>query len=113
MFSKRLITMVILWVLPALAVLSPPVLVRRSQNPIPGRYIVTLKDEVEADVVGASSFANKISRRSTITHEWDIIKGFAGSFTDADLEFLRTHPNVASIEEDGYLHTQSVTVTIQ
>ena len=105
MFSKQLIT-VILCVLSALAALSPPVLVRRSQNPIPGRYIVTLKDDVDG-VVGTSTFANKISRRSTITHEWDIIKGFAGSFTDADLESLRTHPNVASIEEDGYFHTQT------
>ena len=111
MFSKRLIT-VILCVLPALAVLSPPVLVRRTQNPVPGRYIVTLKDDVDG-VVGASTFANKISRRSAITHEWNIIKGFAGSFTDADLEFLRTHPNVASIEEDGYLHAQSTLITIQ
>ena len=111
MFSKQLIT-VILWVLPALAALSPPVLVRRNQNPVPGRYIVTLKDDVD-DVVGASSFANKISRRSTITHEWDIINGFAGNFTDADLEFLRTHPNVASIEEDGYFRAQSTQITIQ
>jgi len=107
MFSKQLIA-VILWVIPALAAPSPLVLVKRNQDPIPGRYIVTLKDGVDR-AVSVSSLANKISRRSMITHEWDIINGFAGNFTDADLESLRTHPNVASIEEDGHVYTQSVT----
>ncbi|KAF9649577.1 subtilisin-like protein, partial [Thelephora ganbajun] len=37
------------------------------------------------------------------------INGLAGVFTDADLELLRSNLNVASIEEDGYAYTQSVT----
>ena len=98
---------VTLCVLPALAVPSPLVSVKKSKNPIPGHYIVTLKDDVD-HLAGISSFTSKVDSQSKVTHEWDIISGFAGTFTDADLESLRSHPNVVSTEEDGYAYTQTV-----
>ncbi|KAF9649406.1 subtilisin-like protein [Thelephora ganbajun] len=51
---------------------------------------------------------SKIGSQSNVTHQWGIINGFAGVFADADLELLRSNPNVASIEEDGYVHAQDV-----
>ena len=106
MFSKQLIA-VTLCVLLALAAPSPLIPIRRSQNPVPGRYIVTFKNGVDR-AIGVSSLTNQISHHSTVTHEWDIINGFAGNFINADVEFLRTHPNVASIEEDGHVQTQAI-----
>jgi len=107
MFSKQLVALV-LCVLPVLAAPSPLVTVAKAKNPVPGRYIVTFKnDVVHAD--GVSSVASGISSNSKVTQQWDIINGFAGSFTDGDLEVLRSNPNVASIEEDAFVRTQAIT----
>lgn len=97
----------VLCVLPVLAAPSPLVSVKKTKNPIPGRYIVTFKNDV-GRFVGVSSISRKINPQSKITHEWDIVNGFAGTFADADLEVLRSNPDVVSIEEDGYAHTQTV-----
>ena len=106
MFSKQFVALV-LCVLPVLAAPSPLVTVTKTKSPVPGRYIVTFKnDVVHAD--GVSSVTSGISSQSTVTQQWNIINGFAGAFTDADLEVLRSNPNVASIEEDGLAHTQAV-----
>jgi len=106
MFSKQFVAL-FLCVLPVLAAPSPLVSVKKTENAIAGRYIVTLKDNV--DHVGVSSVSSGISSQSEVTHDWSIINGFAGTFTDADLEVMRSHPNVASIQEDGHVHIQAVT----
>jgi len=107
MFPGKFVALV-LYILPALAAPSPLVSVKKTRDAVPGRYIVTFKNDVNR-VAGISSIAKKISPQSEVTHEWDIINGFAGTFTDDDLELLRSNPDVASIEEDGYAHTQAVT----
>jgi cerevisin len=106
MFSKQFVALV-LCVLPTLAAPSPLVPIKKTKNPISGRYIVTFKNDV-GRVAGVSSITSKVSSKCNVTHEWDIINGFAGTFADGDLELLRSNPNVASIEEDGYVHTQAV-----
>jgi len=105
MFSRQFV--VALCVLPALAAPSPLVSVKKSKNPILGHYIVTLKSDVDR-LAGVLSLTSKVDSQSKVTHEWDIINGFAGTFTDTDLESLRSDPNVVSIEEDGYAYTQTV-----
>lgn len=105
MFSKQLVAL-FFCVLSVFAAPSPLVLVSKTADAIPGRYIVTFRDDVD-HVSGVSSVTSKISPQSSITHEWDIINGLAGTFTDADLEVLKSDPNVASIEEDGRAHTQT------
>ncbi|KAF9648145.1 serine protease [Thelephora ganbajun] len=89
---------------------SPLVSINKAKDAIPGRYIVTFKDSVGHDV-GVSSVADKIDSQSNVTHKWSFINGLAGAFTEADLELLRSNPHVASIEEDGYAHTQFDTQT--
>ncbi|KAF9645854.1 serine protease [Thelephora ganbajun] len=84
---------------------SPLISVKKTKDAIPGRYIVTFKDSVDHDI-GVSSVTSKIDSQSNVTHKWDFINGLAGSFTDVDLELLRSNPHVASIEEDGYVYTQ-------
>ena len=105
---KQLIP-VVLSVLPALAAPSPLVSVKKNKNPIAGRYIGTFKDDTDG-FFGFSFLFNRISSHSGVTHdEWDILNSYAGTFSDADVELLRSLPNVASIEEDGYVHTQAIT----
>lgn len=106
MLFKRFVPLVFSF-LPTLAAPSPLTSVRKTKNPVPGRYIVTYKNYNDSFPCTPSIF-NKLSLHSNVTHEWDIISGFAGSFTDYDMEILRAHPNVVSIEEDGYAHTQTV-----
>ncbi|KAF9642887.1 subtilisin-like protein [Thelephora ganbajun] len=85
---------------------SPSIVsIKKTKDAIPGRYIVTFKDSVDHDI-GVSSVTDRIDPQSSVTHKWGFINGLAGTFTDADLELLRSHPHVASIEEDGYVHTQ-------
>jgi len=106
MFSKQFIALV-LCVLPVLAAPSPLIAVKKTKDAVVGRYIVTFKNGV-VHTTGVSSVTSGISSQSTITQQWNIINGFAGAFTEADLEVLRSNPNVASIEEDGLAHAQTV-----
>jgi len=107
MFSKQFVALA-LCVLPVLAAPSPPlVTVKKANNPVAGRYIVTFKNGIDSSA-GVSSITSRVSSQSKVTHEWDIVNGFAGSFTDGDLEVLRSNPNVASIEQDAIIHVQAV-----
>lgn len=107
MFPKQFVALV-LCALPVLAAPSPLVTVKKTKDAIPGRYIVTFKNDV-VSTTGVSSVASSISSQSKITHQWSIINGFAGTFTDTDLEVLRSNPHVGSIEEGGRAHTKAVT----
>jgi hypothetical protein len=107
MFSKQFVALVF-FVLQTLAAPSPFPSYRETRDSVPGRYIVTLKDSTD-NLSGAPAIYSQLSPDSTVTHEWDIISGFAGSFTDDDVEFLKSHPDIETIEEDGYAHTQTVT----
>ena len=106
MFSKRFVALV-LCVLQVLAAPSPLVAVKKARKAIAGHYIVTFKNDVVPSA-GISSVNSGISSQSKVTHEWDIINGFAGAFTDADLEVLRSNHNVASIEEDAFVYAQAI-----
>ena len=65
-----------------------------AKEPIPGRYIVTVREGV--------SLASRISSiQGNVTHELEIINGFAGEFTEDDLNVLRANPEIEAIEQDG------------
>jgi len=106
MFSKNL-SILALCVLPAFSAPSPLVNVQKANEPITGRYIVTLKGGASRET-NINALSRKVNDTLSITHEWDIINGFAGSFSAAHIEALRSNPDVASIEEDGIIHTQTV-----
>ena len=63
-----------------------------------GRYIVKLKNGAARSSALAKLNANA---RTRVTHEWDLINGFAGTFDAATLDELRKSPDVEYIEEDG------------
>ena len=95
--------------LPVLSAPSPLLTISRVTNPVPDRYIITLKDGTSrADHV--DSIRDKIaSTPCNVTHEYDIINGYAGKFSADVLNELRAHPEIASIEEDGIIHTCGLT----
>ena len=82
--------------------------VSKAEKPIPGRYIVTLKEDVSLATHLSSTQSKIASTPSNITHEYSLINGYAGEFSVDDLNDLRANPEIASIEEDGTLHTCSV-----
>ena len=84
MFTKQLVAPT-LCVLPVIATPSPLVTVKKAKKAVAGHYIVTFKNNV-VHSAGVSSVTGAISSHSRVTHEWGIINGFAGVFTDADLE---------------------------
>ncbi|KAG6815572.1 hypothetical protein H0H87_000400 [Tephrocybe sp. NHM501043] len=90
-------------ILPAFSAPASLLEIQKYSGEKTGKYIVTLKP-------GATKSSVLKSARGTATHEWDIINGFAGVFTAEELEALRSHADVESIAEDGYV-TVSVTQT--
>jgi len=82
--------------------------VSKAEKAIPGRYIVTLKDGVSLAAHVSSTQASIASTPSNITHEFDLINGYAGEFTEDDLNDLRANQEIASIEEDSIVQTCSV-----
>jgi len=75
--------------------------VSHVENAVPGRYIVTLKDNVPLAAHVSTTQASIASSTSNITHEFNLINGYVGEFTDDDLNDLRSHPDIASIEQDS------------
>lgn len=65
-----------------------------------GRYLVTLKPGI-----GKSGLVNQIKRNATVTHQWDLVNGFAAHLDEDTLNNLRANPDVESISEDGIVHT--------
>jgi len=87
--------------------------ISKAGKPILGRYIVTLKEDVSLATHLSSTQASIASSTSNITHEFNLINGYAGEFTDEDLNDLRANPDIASIEQDSIFQiceeiTQSV-----
>lgn len=99
MFSKSL-AILALCVLPAFTAPSP-LEYQKVKEPTDGRYIITLKEGTDR------KFHMDSLSSEAITHEWDLVNGFAGTFDYSKIETLRSHPDVISIEEDGFGHTQT------
>ena len=79
--------------------------VSKAENAIPGKYIITLKEGVSLAAHVSSVQAIIASTPSNITHELEIINGYAGEFSEDDLNDLRANPEIDSIEEDGTAQT--------
>ena len=75
---------------------------RRARKPVPGQYIVVLKDDTRPEDV--EFIANQLlvkhqgNTRSVYRHT---IKGFSIQMSEAEAEALSDEPSVAYVEEDG------------
>ncbi|KAF9523113.1 serine protease [Crepidotus variabilis] len=84
----------------AIAAATPLLTLQTHQGKTSGRHIITLKQ-------GASKngLISKVALPGNdITHQWDIINGFAGQFNDETLNAFRADPDVESVTEDGIMH---------
>jgi len=103
--------------------MAPLLPVYKAEHPVPGRYIITLNDGVSLAAhlkYTRASIASNISKTtekekkskssSHITHEFNLINGYAGKFTNDDLNDLRARLDIASIEQDsiGWLCDETI-----
>jgi len=104
MFYSQFIALA-LCILPALAAPSPLLRISKAANALPGRYIVTLKQEpgTSSTADRVNTFSSTVLSTSNITHKWESMCAFAGDLSSDDLETLRAHPGVEAIEEDGIM----------
>ncbi|MFD9241637.1 S8 family peptidase [Streptomyces sp. NPDC059556] len=70
-----------------------------AANAVPGQYIVTLDEGVDA--VEATE---RLGLRPTYVYD-KAINGFAAPLTALQLDVVRSSPGVASVEEDAVVHT--------
>jgi len=84
---------------------SSLIAISEVERPIPGRYIITLKDDADFGPHVSSVQTSIEPTPSNITHQYSIINGYAGDFTEAELNDLRAHPEIATIEQDGISYT--------
>jgi serine protease len=85
---------------------------RTARNPVQGQYIVVLKDGA-ASLAGERSSAARVStvardmagkHRAKVVRSFDrALRGFVARADDAALARLIADPNVAYVEEDGYV----------
>jgi len=107
MFSNSQLVVLAFYALSALAAPSPLLRISKAQDSLPGRYIVTLKQEpgTSSTENNVKTFTTIVSSASNITHQWESMGAFAGELSDDDLETLRAHPRVEAIEQDGIMKT--------
>ncbi|KDR86145.1 hypothetical protein GALMADRAFT_261704 [Galerina marginata CBS 339.88] len=86
----------------ALGAVTPLHAVEKFNGPTSGRFIVKVKDGISK-----ASVLQKIHASGSITHDWDILNGFAGHLDDAALATLRASPDVEFVAEDGIMHTMT------
>jgi subtilisin family serine protease len=79
----------------------------RAQKPIPGSYIVVLKDNVENDDERARGKAARKNGKVKDKYA-SVINGFSAELSADGVEDMRADPDVAYIEEDGEM---SISVT--
>jgi hypothetical protein len=101
-------------IIPALCILSilsaaPPLLeVGKAEEPVPGQYIVILKDGVDSEA-HVAAMTRILGRDSLIIAQWNFtLNGFHAVLSGPDLQGLRSNPNVSSIDEDRLAHPQSI-----
>ncbi|KAM5348469.1 hypothetical protein ACJ41O_008293 [Fusarium nematophilum] len=68
-------------------------------------YIVTCKDDASPEQVEAAKQHAK-DQGGKITHEYNIIKGFAVEFPEDAVTTLESHEHVKTVEADQVMKTQ-------
>ncbi|KAH8916791.1 subtilisin-like protein [Atractiella rhizophila] len=84
--------------------------IKRAANPIPGQYIVKLKDgasKAESISVMSNAVSTFGSEDGTVGQviydQWKVLNGYAAKLGGAALDQVKNDPNVEFIEEDGII----------
>ncbi|KAG6884683.1 hypothetical protein C0992_005921 [Termitomyces sp. T32_za158] len=87
---------------PAIAAPANLIAVEKYDGETSGKHIVTLKPGVDQSLFLDGT--NLIT-----THNWTVVNGFAGQFSEDQIHALRAHRDVYSIAEDGIAQTSLIT----
>ncbi|KAH8889750.1 peptidase inhibitor I9 [Thozetella sp. PMI_491] len=68
-------------------------------------YIITCKEEATPEQVKATKDL-AVSQGGKITHEYNLIKGFAVEFPEDQITTLEKHEHVKAVEKDAEVKTQ-------
>ncbi|KAI1501018.1 hypothetical protein F5X99DRAFT_384169 [Biscogniauxia marginata] len=68
-------------------------------------YIVTCNPDATPEQVAAAK-KHATDQGGKITHEYNLIKGFAVSFPEDSIATLESHEHVKAVELDGEVRTQ-------
>src|SRR3712207_4175473 len=69
--------------------------VRRVARPVPGRYIVMLRDADDAQAIGAESSA---LHRGKVQHVYRVLRGFSAALSEDAARELARDPRVAFVQ---------------
>jgi hypothetical protein len=83
----------------------------RSSRPVPGEYIVVLKDELkEVAQLGPESIAQEVALKhgGQVLHSYkSALKGFTLRMSEAQVQKLLQDPRVAYVQENGYVQVSA------
>jgi subtilisin family serine protease len=92
----------LLSLLPALALAAPaPIIQPRAGSPIPGRYIVRLKNENLQNVL--ENALKLLSKDPAHVYQFEGFTGFAAEINDNIVKLLQAFPGVSYIEQDAVI----------
>lgn len=86
----------------------------RSENPVPGRYIVVLDQEATRDSISEWESVSTVYQMageygaSVDTVYTSALRGFAGEMSEKDAEMLSRDDRVLFVEEDSYAYPSNV-----
>ncbi|KAI0799120.1 hypothetical protein GGR55DRAFT_684305 [Xylaria sp. FL0064] len=72
---------------------------------MPTTYIVTCKEDASPEQV-AEAKKHAQDQGGKITHEYNLIKGFAVEIPDDTVNTLESHPHIKGVEKDQEVKTQ-------
>ncbi|KAK1992787.1 subtilase [Colletotrichum falcatum] len=119
MASLRRLAVAIGALLPA--VLAAPAAVNRRDGPeaVPGKYIITLKEDAAASVDSHLTWVADVHRRSLgrrntagVENTFNIStwNAYSGEFDEATIEAIKASPEVAVVEPDYYMYLSDMEV---
>ncbi|KAL6712150.1 hypothetical protein ACN47E_000027 [Coniothyrium glycines] len=102
---------VLLALLPVVLALPAPVIIPRAGLPIPGRYIVKLKNQNLENLI--NNALKLLKKDPAHVYKFGNFGGFAGDISDDIVEALRNLPGVEYIEQDAIVTANLGEVELQ
>ena len=75
-----------------------------AARPLPGRYIVRLRDDSGVEAMSASAETLTSRHSGQLVRSFRSLRAFVTRMTDADARLLALDPSVLYVEEDGLVH---------
>jgi subtilisin family serine protease len=80
----------------------------RSENPIKGKYIVVLNEDARISDLSVNNLSSLKGKEKHLFKK--VLNGFSANLSKSEAEELAKDPNVAFVEEDGYVTASSTQI---